>query len=65
MKQNRITLKIHFLHVLYIFVSYKPFGQLLDISPKLFMFLENLTQNFHIMKCSLQIKISNLLEIER
>ena len=34
--------------VLYTFVPNMPFGQLLDISTKLFMFLKTLTQNFHI-----------------
>ena len=41
--------------VLYIFVPNKSFDQLLDISPKKFIFLK--TFNFHILKYGLQIKI--------
>ena len=36
--------------VLYTFVPNKSFDQLLDISPKNFIFLKTLTQNFHILK---------------
>ena len=41
--------------VLYTFVPKKPFGQLLDIAPKIFMFLKNLTQNFHLLNYGLLI----------
>ena len=44
--------------VLHTFIRNKSFGQFLDISPKNFIFL-NLTQNFHIFKYGLQIKILN------
>ena len=44
--------------VLYTFFPNKSFGQLLDISPKNFIF-KNLTQNFHILKYGLLIKILN------
>ena len=43
--------------VLYTFIPNKSLGQLLDISPKNFIFLKTLTQNFHIFKCGLQMKI--------
>ena len=43
--------------VLYTFVPSKSFSELLDISPKNFIFLKTLTRNFHILKCGLQIKI--------
>ena len=43
--------------VLYIFVPNKSFGQLLYISPKNFIFLENLFQSFHIVEYGLLIKI--------
>ena len=43
--------------VLYTFVPNKLFGQLLDISPKNFIFLKTLTQNVHTLKYSLLIKI--------
>ena len=36
--------------VLYTFVRNKLFGQLLDISPKNFIFLKIFIQNFHILK---------------
>ena len=45
--------------VLYTFVPYKSLGQLLDISPKKFIFLKLLTQNFHTLKYGLLIKILN------
>ena len=43
--------------VLYTFVPNKLFGQLLDISPKNFIFLKCFTQNFHILTYGLLIKI--------
>ena len=46
--------------VLYTFIPNKSFGQLLDISPNNFIFLKILTQNFHILKYGLLIKILNL-----
>ena len=42
--------------VMYTFVPNKLFGQLLDISPKNFIFLNILTQNFHILKYGLRSK---------
>ena len=46
--------------VLYPFDSNKSFGQLLDISPKNFIFSKKLLiQNFHILKYGLVIKILN------
>ena len=45
--------------VLQTFVPNKTLGQLLDISPKNFVFLKVLTQNFHILKYGLLIKILN------
>ena len=47
--------------VLYTFVPNKSFGQLLDISPKNFKFLnfKHLVQNFRILKYGLQIEIIN------
>ena len=41
---------------LYTFAPKKSFGQLLDISPENFIFKKLLIQNFHILKCGLQIK---------
>ena len=46
-------------NTLYAFVPNKSFGQLLDISPKHFMFLKTLTQNFNILKYGLLIKSLN------
>ena len=46
--------------ILYEFVPDKPFGQLLDILPKNVIFLNTLTQNFHILTYGLLIKILNL-----
>ena len=48
---------------LYTSVPNKLFGQLVDTSPKIFIFLktQNLTQNFHILKYGLLIKILNHL----
>ena len=43
--------------VMYTFVPNKSFGQLLSIHPKNLYFEKLLTQNFHILKCDLQIKI--------
>ena len=44
----------------YTFVPKKSFGQILDISPKNFDILKRLlTQNFHILKYGLLIKILN------
>ena len=45
--------------VLYTFASNKSFGKLLDISPKNFMFLKLLIQNFHMLKYGLLLKILN------
>ena len=45
--------------VLYTFFPNKSLGQLLDISPKSFIFLKLLTQNFLTLKYSLPIKILN------
>ena len=38
------------------FIPNKPLGQLLHTSPKNFIFLKILIQNFHILKYGLQIK---------
>ena len=46
------------LRFLYTFILNKSFGQLLDLLPKNFVF-KNLTQNFHILKYGLLIKIRN------
>ena len=43
--------------VLYAFVPNKSFGELLDISPKNFIFLKTFIQNFHILKYGSLIKI--------
>ena len=43
--------------VLYKFAINKSFGQLLDISPRNFVFLQLLTENFYILKYGLLIKI--------
>ena len=46
--------------VLHTFVCNKSFAQLLNISPKIFIFFKNLlTRNFHILKYGLLIKILN------
>ena len=47
--------------VMYTFVPNKSYGKLLDISPRNFIFLKSnpLTQNFHILKYGLLIKILN------
>ena len=48
---------------IYIFLMFhvpnKSFGQLLDILPMNFIFLKLFTQNFHVLKYGLQIKILN------
>ena len=50
----------HDSRVLYTFVPDKSIGQLLNISPKNFMFLKKLLAlNFHILKYDLMIKILN------
>ena len=46
--------------VSYTFALDKPLGELLDISPKQFMFLKPLIQNFHILTCGLLLKTLNL-----
>ena len=43
--------------VLYTFVPNKPFGSLLEISPKNYIFLKNLIQNFKTLKYGLEIRI--------
>ena len=43
--------------VLYAFVPNKPFGSLLEISPKNHIFLKHLIQNFITLECGLQNKI--------
>ena len=48
------------LGVLYTFVPNKSFVPLLDISPKNFIFLKILIQNFHTLNYSLLIKILNI-----
>ena len=45
--------------VLYTFVSNKSFGQLLDISPKNFIFLENFNSEFLCIEYGFPIKILN------
>ena len=47
--------------VLYKFVPSKYFDQLLNISPKNFIFLENFQMNVHILNSGLQIRILNRL----
>ena len=42
--------------ILHTFITNKSLGQLLDISPKNFIFLKLLIQNFCIFKCRLLIK---------
>ena len=44
--------------IFYIFVTNKSYGQLFSVSPKDFIFSK--AQNFHILKCGLQINILNL-----
>ena len=46
--------------VLYTFVPNKSFGQLLNISTKTLYFQKPFTQNFHILKHGLRIKMLNL-----
>ena len=50
--------------VLYTFVPNQPFGQLLDISPKNFVFLKLLVRVFYILKYGLLIISSTSLEME-
>ena len=45
--------------VLYTFVINKSFGQLLGISPKIFIFLKLLITNLHVLKYDLLIKVLN------
>ena len=45
--------------VIYTFVPNKSFGQLLDISPKKFIFLRTFDSDFQILKYGLLIKILN------
>ena len=45
--------------VLYTFIPNKSFGQLLDISPRNFIFKKLLILNFHILKYGLLIKSLN------
>ena len=45
--------------VLCTFVPNKSYSQLLDVSPKNFIFLKFLAQNFHMLKYGLLIKILN------
>ena len=49
----------HDSRVLYTFVPNKSFGQLLDISPKFFLFLKTFNSEFSHMKYGLLIKILN------
>ena len=50
--------------VLYIFVPYETFGQLLDISPKTFIFLKTFDSQFLYIEVWLTDQISKPLEIE-
>ena len=50
--------------VLYTFVPNKSFGQLLDISPKNFIFLKNFDLEFSYIKVSLTDQNSKPLHIE-
>ena len=43
----------------YTFVTNKSFGQLLGISPKIFIFLKLLITNLHVLKYDLLIKVLN------
>ena len=43
--------------VLYTFVPNKSFAQFLEISLPKFIFLKNLMQSFHILKCNFLMKI--------
>ena len=45
--------------VLYTFVTNKSFGQLLDISPKKFIFLKSFNSEFSYIEVGLLIKILN------
>ena len=52
------------LRVLYTFVSNKSFGQLLDISPKIFIFLKSFHSQFSYIEVWFTYQNSKLLEIE-
>ena len=46
--------------ILYIFIPDKTFGQLIDISPKKFIFLKTFNSKFSYIKYCLLIKVPNL-----
>ena len=50
--------------VLYTFVPKKSFGQLLDISPKIFIFLKTFNSEFSYIEIWFTDQIYKLLEIE-
>ena len=52
------------LRVLYTFVPNKSFGQLLDISPKIFIFLKSFHSQFSYIEVWFTYQNSKLLEIE-
>ena len=52
------------LRVLYTFVPNKSFGQLLDISPKIFIFLKSCHSQFSYIEVWFTYQNSKLLEIE-
>ena len=52
------------LRVLYTFVPNKSFGQLLDISPKIFIFLKSFNSQFSYIEVWFTYQNSKLLEIE-
>ena len=54
----------HISKVLYAFDSNKSFGQLLDISPKSFMFLKNFDTEFSYIEVGFTDQSSKALEIE-
>ena len=54
----------HDSRILYTFVHNKSFGQLLDISPKTYIFKKLLIQNFHILKVWFTGQNFKALEIE-
>ena len=47
----------HDSRVLYVFIHQKSFGQLLQISPKTFIFLKTLIQKFYLLEYGLLIKV--------
>ena len=49
----------HDLKTLYKFVPNKSFGELLDILPKKLIFVKIFNLSFHMLKCGLQMNISN------